>query len=417
MPSNVRETASANVDGLIRALLWCYLMLLPFAHWLSPSGWLPLANVPLLGAATLLPFSNQGRIQFVWRDFLLLSLAVLGVVSTLANVDTLTGKSVNHMSALLFVTVLSYFVGGRVIFSYLRGVWHTPLLVGYLFSCSLCVFEYVLVNFVGIPLPGYRPSMGEYDSTFILGVRPRSTFSESGHFAFYLACVTPILVTAYSEQGRKTVVKVVLLAFLASATFLFSTTLFLLICVWVLMYAWIHRLHRRPWGFLVIVLIGSMILTFWPIFLELADTLVLHKFRTFSFDDRQEKFDAVMSRMMDSGPVSAVFGHGMGSFSGLGMEDSISSYANFARDTGLLGMAFFLLAILPLESCYRVVSRTWRLGFLFLGVGLVLFFTAVPNYYFPHLAFVLGLMSTLGSRVHSKLVVARMGGILKGASS
>jgi hypothetical protein len=309
--------SKVEVDVLIAALFWCYLLLLPFAHWLAPSGWLPLPNIPLLAVAALLPFSTHARIEIVWRDVVLLALAVLGVISTLLNVETLTSKSVNHMSALLFVTVMNYFIGGRVLFGFLRDSWQAPLLFGFLFACALCVFEFCLVNFYGKALPGYRPDTVVYDSTFILGVRPRSTFSESGHFAFFLACVAPVLMAAYTERGRRNVVLLVLIAFIASAILLFSTTLFLVIFFWGLMYALIHRLCRRPWGFVLVFLMMGATVAFGSFFFELADALVLHKFRTYSFEDRQEKFAAVMDLMANAGPISVLFGHGMGSFMGL----------------------------------------------------------------------------------------------------
>jgi hypothetical protein len=76
------------------------------------------------------------------------------------------------------------------------------------------------------------------------------------------------------------------------------------------------------------------------------------------------------------------------------MEDSISSYANFLRDAGMLGLALFVAMILPLEAVNPVVPRVWQAAFLYLGVGVLIYFSAVPNYYFPHLAFALGLMSS-----------------------
>lgn len=392
------DADSVAIDAYISALFTLYLLLLPFAHWLAPSGWLPLPNIPLLCAAALLPFSRRARIQIVWRDVVLFALAIVGVLSTLANADTITGKSVNHMTALLFVTFLNYFVGGRFLFCYLRDNWHRPLFLGFVFACALCVFEFVLVNYFHTPLPGHRPNAVEYGSTFILGVRPRSTFSESGHFAFYLACVVPLLIVSFREAGNRAAQRMVLLCMLICATLLFSTTLFMVMVLWGFMYAVFRKLHLRSWGLLAICFCIGVLILFAPAVLEATDILVLHKFRTDSFDDRQQKFEAVMHLISQADAANVLFGHGMGAFSGLHMEDSISSYVNFARDTGFLGAALFLLALVPVESFQRHAPRAWRRTFLLVGMGLIVYFTAVPNYFFPHFAFTLGLMSSMGSQ-------------------
>jgi hypothetical protein len=392
--SDSDEGGQAGLRGLIAAMFSIYLVLLPFAHWLAPSGWLPLPNIPLLIAACLCIIGGVGRFRLAWRDLIVLGLVAIAVLSTLLNGGTLTAKSVNHMAALMFVSLLNYFVGGRILFSVLRSSWKTPLLVGFLFACALCVFEFVLVNFFDTPLPGYRPTVVEYDSTFLLGVRPRSTFAESGHFAFYLACIAPLLVAAYRTEKDAIAVKLVFVAVTLCSILLFSTSLFLVLALWGLIAFVLKGVYLKPLGF--IVMCGAIVLfmIFSVELLRIADVLVLHKFRLFSFDDRQEKFVAVLELMRDSDVPHVLFGYGMGSFLGLGMEDSISSYANFLRDTGLVGFALFLSMLLPIESLDPRLSPVWQSAFLYLGVGMLLYFSAVPNYYFPHLAFALGALSS-----------------------
>jgi hypothetical protein len=393
-PTSKPAAAYVGLRGLVAALFWAYLLLMPLAHWLAPSGWLPLPNVPLLLAAALCLVGGIGHFRLSWRDLVLCSLVTVAVFSTLLNGGTLTSKSVNHMAALLFVSALNYFVGGRVVFSVMGNRWRTPVMLGFLFACALCVVEFAMVNFLDIPLPGYRPSGVDYGSTFILGVRPRSTFSESGHFAFYLACIAPLLVAAYASEERIWLVRTVILAVACCSILLFSTTLFIVIALWGCIYVVLRRIYLKPAGIAVIVLCMAVLVVFSAQMLELADILVLHKFRLYSFDDRQEKFIAVLDLVRESGFSHVLFGYGMGSFQGLGMEDSISSYANFLRDAGMLGLALFVAMILPLEAVNPVVPRVWQAAFLYLGVGVLIYFSAVPNYYFPHLAFALGLMSS-----------------------
>lgn len=406
--SAAKPTFLASGEGLESAitwLLWMYLLMLPMAHWLAPSGWLPLTNVPLLCAIPLMLLNGAGRFRVVWRDVVLLGLLVLAVLSTLLNADILTSKSLNHMMAVLFVILLNYFVGGRLLFHYLPNDWHRPLLLGFLLSCGLCVFEYWLVNFQGTPLPGYRPDMQDYGSTYIFGVRPRSTFSESGHFAFYLACVVPFLLAAYIQEKRSSVVAWILASFFACAVLLFSTSLFLVIVMWLGLYACIRKLYRKPWGFVLMAAGVASAVIFASYFLAFAEAVIFAKFKSTSFDDRHERFTATLDAIANSDALHVLFGNGMGSFVGLGLQDSISSYANFGRDAGLVGLLFFVLAIFPVEAFYRSVPLLWRRAMLFFGLGIMFFFTAVPNYYFPHVAFALGLMSTLGysARVENKI--------------
>lgn len=389
-----RLRSSWMLDGLIAGLFWIYLLLLPLAHWLAPSGWLPLPNVPLMLAAVLCVITKTGSFRVGWRDVAFAMLATVAVLSTLLNGDTMSEKSLNHVAALLFVTVLNYLVGGRIVFSALGARWKTPLLIGFLFACAICVIEFILVNFMGLPLPGFRPYGQEYDSTFLLGVRPRSTFYESGHFAFYLACMLPLLVAAYVERGRRVIVRVILAAFAICAVLLFSTSLFLVIVLWGLVYLFMARVYVRPAGLLLVLVLAVATYFYWDEFVYAADVLFLHKFQLYSFDDRQEKFLAVLNLVKESSTLNVLFGYGMGSFAGLGMADSISSYANFLRDVGLVGLALFVATLLPLESLNQGIPRVWQTAFLYMGVALLFFFGAVPNYYFPHLAFALGVMSS-----------------------
>jgi hypothetical protein len=387
-------------EQLVRGCLWLYILLLPMVHWLSPSGWLPLTNIPLLVALVFLPLAPATRLRLGWRDIAVLLLAALAILSTAANIALVTQRSINHLSALLFVTLLNYFVGGRVALHFLQDRWKLPLLLGFVFSCLLCVFEFVLVNGFHHPLPGYRPSTEVYDSTFVFGVRPRSTFSESGHFAFYLACVAPVLVAAYREQNRPGIARLVIFLLLLCATLLFSTSLFLVLFIWLLMYVALNRVYTRWWGLLLIAVFSLLVVSAGSVLYDLADALVFEKFRLYSFEDRQEKFTTMVDLLTGSTPLQLLFGHGMGSFEALGVPNSISAYTNFALDLGLVGCLLFLLILMPPEL-FTDTRDIWKRTWLYLCAGLVFFFLAVPNYFFPHFTFVLALMSSAsaGERV------------------
>jgi hypothetical protein len=400
-PGSPLAPASSDAFAiLLRASAWCFFLTLPLAHAFALNSWATVPNVFAVLCLAAVPLLWRQRMQWGLRDRILIAVIALALVATLMNPDLQTDKSRNHVVALLFVVLVNYFVASRYGLVAGEAGWRSAICIGLAGASLLCIVEYALVNVAQVAFELPRPSVTDYEPSFIFGTRARSTFSESGHFAFFLATIGPIAMTVLKQNGHRFTFLAMGVLIAVSAMLAFSTTLFIVCVLWLCLWATMQFAGRQLAGLAVALGLAAVAvyLSAFDIVRDVLEAALVSKFDTGSYTGRLTTIASSASVIATASESDVLFGHGMGSYAGLHILPAISAFANFTRDIGVLGCLLVILALIPYESALAHVPRPWRTCFLYVAVANVVFLAAIPDYYFPHFAFVLGLMSHMGAR-------------------
>lgn len=369
-----------------------YFFILPVINALNFSQTLIL---PLLvSCAASLWASSIGQLAkwpFLWIDYLLLLLIGEAFLSTIININEINNHNLNHILALATTLLFFYFFAERFAnrlkdTQILRALWW-----GYVACTGFALLEFYLTNFKGINIGSMipRPAVEDYEPTFLdlLLVRSRSTFEESGHFAAYISICTPFLVHYHWKVFPTQLGKVLFVCLTIGAlgtAFSVSAFLFLFASVLIVSIIRTFRTTAMPRSAMIATMLILLLIfvLFWN--KEIFYDLILRKFESGSFEDRNEKFLATVDLMSHASWLHLIFGFGPGSFDNLGIKPAISVYLNSLRDYGLLGLGLWLLIFgYAIINAIRLKSSMGQA----ILTGLILttlYFLALPNYFHPH---------------------------------
>lgn len=308
-------------------------------------------------------------------------------LSLLLNLNHLDVKMLNHSIAFFSVVVLFYFIPSifineisiERILKYLSIIFFVVLL----FS----VIEFILINFMNNNLINLipRPSIEYYKPTFIIYIRARCFFEESGHFASFLATLLPFVYLYIFRLKKNITLKYIFIILFFLATFAVASVSLLLIITLLFILLNVKKFFKtRLFAILAILLIPLFLIMFESLY-NVFDLVVLNKFASGSFEDRWSKLFITLNYIYKNGTYEILFGYGPGSYNYLKIIPSITFYINLLRDLGLAGLiTFFILNIFTYFYIIDHIKQEYQKYFLFSLFSILLFLLAIPNYFFPH---------------------------------
>ncbi len=264
------------------------------------------------------------------------------------------------------------------------------LYYSYVFTSIFGIAEFYIVNFTTLDLNSivFHASVEEYTPSFLaLFIRSRSFFAESGHWASYMAVLSPLMFYYLWYMQPRAIQKFFFISVSMVSYFVaFSTSLFLFLPLSIFIGFFLKQLIDQRISL-------KSILVYFLLFLALfyflnsdlfMQGMVLNKLESNSFDDRNEKFLSTVNLMYNSDILNLLFGYSPGSYEVLNIKPAISVYVNFFRDIGLVGVLIYILTNIYL--LFKILKLNHSISiFLFIS-SLVsqLFFIGIPDYFYPH---------------------------------
>lgn len=366
-----------------------YLLLLPVTHAFNLSS---LFIVPIIISVinALNVLISRKKFFFDTLDKLFIVFLSAVFFSNLVNFDQISYKTINHSLVILSLVFLWYFFIKQKLINVSLANTLRIIYISYLIVISFSLIEFCSINFLGINFDNYipRPSLTEYNPGFLgLFIRARSFFEESGYYAFYIACIFPLVYFYVLYFLKSKYVLIFLLIYTLLGIFTaFSVTFFLFFPLSIVLFI----LLKYNFKLLVIrkILYTSLILiilfiVFNQYFISFYESSILSKFAGISFEDRLNKYFLSVDLIMNASMVNLLFGYSAGSYYSLKIDPAISVHINFIRDFGIVG--YFSFLFINMYSIVRLILSKVLFA-KYLAISLIasnLFFISTPHYFEP----------------------------------
>jgi hypothetical protein len=346
--------------------------------------------ISLINSLYMIVTNQFKRLIFLKIDIFILIFLSFVLISVLLNINSLSLKTINHMGA-IFASFIFFYYAVEIS---LRGISLEKVLkilyYSYIFTAIFGIAEFYIVNFTTLDLNSvvFHASVEEYTPSFLaLFIRSRSFFAESGHWASYMAVLSPIMFYYLWYMHPRATHKIFFISVSITSYFVaFSTSLFLFLPLSIFIGFFLKQLIDQRIS-LKSILVYFLLICCLFYFMNsdlLMQGMVLDKLGSNSFDDRNEKFLSTMILMYNSDILNLLFGYSPGSYEILNIKPAISVYANFFRDVGLLGVLIYIFTNIYL--LFKILKLNHSISiFLFIS-SLVsqLFFIGIPDYFYPH---------------------------------
>jgi hypothetical protein len=369
-----------------------YILLLPFSSTFALTPVLPVYLVYLVLFSIKETLYRRVFFRLDYEDIIALFFLFLVFLSFAINeIFIFQSDAVRVGSLLAYCTTIFYF--------YLFVKWalssflqNNPfyVLLSYIYIATYIVVTFVIVEFVlknvfALSFDGSATALGFY--------RAYGLTSEPGHTAMFLEIMAPL--AAYFLILKEKRVQLFLLLSSLALIFTFSAAAFVIVPLAVFISFLLLILAGKKIGvyfykltFLIIALF--VILVFLSYFLELLTfsdlaSQVMGKLSTdngsaYSRVRRLEEFYEVF---VNANVVNILIGYGPGAYKNLAIDSVISLYPNLLLETGLIGLATFVLFLLVIFRKILKISGGPQFFFLVSFLSAVMHFFIVANYWYP----------------------------------
>ena len=368
----------------------------------SLSSWLnwSVIGVSILGFCAAIEIV-RGRIDFGdGYDVILTAVGMLLAVAismALSNVSV-DEKAWNHFFARNFTIVFLFLLpsillrsNALLVFAVKKGLVLTAWL-----SIFLILYDFLRLNgYLDLGAVPHLFAGEELDATHRVDIyRARGGSIEPGHDASVIAAILPLMVDRIREKFR-----LAFICLIAAIVYFmgYSTSLVLWLLVFSLVYSVLLSgvsLHGKVLA--VARVFGMAVFLFFAFdYFGIIEDLETKIFSS-SYEDRIGSFIDIASGVAENGGA-LLFGYGPGGYLASGVSMVTNTFSGWVLDSGLLGLFFYLCAIL---LCWRRLllcsDPLYMAAFI---AYLSVFVMAIGNYWFPtHWLFLLYPIFSLSNR-------------------